>query len=238
VNHSSTRGIHGQVLDLLGRQIMAGELPPGSQLEPERLMDEHGVSRTVVREVLRVLTAKGLVDARPRRGTFVTERSTWNLLDADVMRWRSTDHADPNLVLELGDVREIIEPAAARLAAERRTGMQLAAVATAMARLDAAATGDAVAHAKADLDFHRAVLEAAGNELLVRFAVILEPALLARDHLAFTHAADSGFLEQHRAVLDAIAEQEPERAHQAMADLMATAKTDIQRILHPPRRKR
>lgn len=229
VTHYSNRGIHGQVVDVLGRRIMSGELPTGSHLDPEALMVESGVSRTVIREVLKVLAAKGLVDARPRRGTFVTERSSWHLIDADVMRWRSSDHLDPKLVKELGEVREIIEPAASYRAAERRTGRQLAAIAVAMERLDAATSG--VEHASADLDFHRSILEASGNELLLQMEVVLEPALHARDEIAFHHAHDRVYLDLHRSVLDAIADQDAERASACMTELIRRSRADFEEIL-------
>lgn len=228
VSHYSNRGVHGQVVDLLGRRIMVGELPSGSSLDPEELMVESGVSRTVIREVLKVLAAKGLVDARPRRGTFVTERSSWHLIDADVMRWRSMDELDPHLMSELSEVREIIEPAACFRAAERRTGRQLAAIAVAMEHLDAATS--ATEHAEADLDFHRAILEASGNELLLQMEVILEPALHARDEVAFEHAHDRVYLDLHRSVMDAIADQDSERAAACMTDLIQKSRADFEQI--------
>src|SRR6185436_17972491 len=82
---------------------------------------ELGVSLTALREALKVLTAKGLVDARQKRGTFVRPRADWQLLDAEVIRWQFAERADPKLLDELHEVRGIVEPAAARLAAERAT---------------------------------------------------------------------------------------------------------------------
>ena len=209
---------------------MTGVLVPGDPLDPEALEREFGVSRTVVRESLKVLTAKGLVDARPRRGTFVTQREAWQLLDADVIAWRSGDSPDPLLVIELGEVREVIEPAAARMAAARRTEDQRAALEAALERLEA--TGeDVAAHAAADVQFHRAVLLAAGNELLQRFEVLLEPALHARDTLAFRHERDVSYLQRHRAVYEAIAERDADRAFAEMDQMMRQATADSRRVL-------
>ncbi len=115
------RGLHGLTTAALGRRILAGELQPGETVDPELLGTEFGVSRTVVREALRALAAKGMIDARPNRGTFVRFRRSWSLLDPDLLRWRSEGDHMGELFRSLGEVRAIIEPAAARLAATRRS---------------------------------------------------------------------------------------------------------------------
>jgi DNA-binding FadR family transcriptional regulator len=84
----SNRGLGGQIVEDLGRRIVQGELPPGSTIDVDQLESQHAVSRTVVREAVKVLIAKGLLDARPKRGTFVRSATQWNLLDGDVMSWR------------------------------------------------------------------------------------------------------------------------------------------------------
>src|SRR5690606_1899389 len=123
--------------------------------------------------------------ARPRLGTYVTDRSNWNLFDGDVMGWRTTGVPDSMLVRELGEVRCIIEPAASRLAAARSSAEDVAAISDAVGMMRAAGT-DGAAMIEADLVFHRAILAAAGNELLKRFEIVLEPALNARHTLAFS----------------------------------------------------
>src|SRR5699024_7804967 len=82
------RGLHGRIIDILGQRMINGDIPEGVQIEPEKLVTELDVSRTVVREAIKVLAAKGLLDSRPRLGTYVLPRQRWNLLDADVIRWR------------------------------------------------------------------------------------------------------------------------------------------------------
>lgn len=213
----------------LGARIMRGELPPGSTLDPELVAREFEVSRTVVREAIKVLAAKGLVGARPRLGTYVTERAHWQLLDADVMAWRATDEPDPRLVIELDEVRLIIEPSAARMAAERRSDEQLERIRAACDLLDrsyASEEPDRPDHTAADLEFHRAVLAATGNELLEHFEVVLAPALQARDRLAHRHLTTLDFLDGHRSVLDAIAAADPDLAHDRMRALMELSATD------------
>ncbi|MFD5762906.1 FadR/GntR family transcriptional regulator, partial [Streptomyces sp. NPDC127044] len=118
------RGVHGQTVETLARRVLSGEIPEGATLDMAALQSELDVSLTALRESLKVLAAKGMVDARQKRGTFVRPRSDWNLLDADVLRWQFSESdgtgADPALLRNLGEVRGIIEPAAVRLAAARR----------------------------------------------------------------------------------------------------------------------
>lgn len=231
----SRRGLHGTVVDSLGRQIVRGELPPGSIIDTDSLAATMQVSRTVVREALKVLTAKGLVDARPRTGTRVLERSSWNLLDSDVMGWRDDGVPDGALLRDLEEVRQIIEPHGARLAAQRRTAPQLQGIRDAMAAMRRAESplpgGSSHAHVDADLAFHRAVLAAAGNELLTRLEVVLEPALRARDTLAFGDDHGYAFLDKHQTVTDAIAAGDGEAASEAMLDLLHAAAADTMKSL-------
>lgn len=227
---SSRRGIHGQVVNILGERILRGELQPGDTIETTALLAELQVSRTVLREAIKLLSGKGLVDARPRFGTYVTERSRWQLLDSDVMTWRSIEDPDPLLVIELGEVRQIIEPAAARMAAVRRSDVQLQGILDALVMLENSKAAGHTEFIEADLAFHRAVLQAAGNELLERFEVILSPAMHARDKLAFGHG-DSDFVAQHDVVFQAIALQDPDAAYAAMKELTNSAWDDTAAVL-------
>lgn len=223
------RGLHGQLVNELGNRVMRGELLPGTILDPEQIADEFGVSRTVVRESLKVLAAKGLVGARPRFGTFVTERIAWKLLDAEVMGWRASNNPDPRLIMELDEVRLAIEPTAARMAAERRTAEQLDEIRTAWEALSSAYRSDdpdRPDHAEADFAFHNAVLSAAGNELMQRLEVLLAPALSARDRLARQHLTSLDFLELHRAIFVAIESADPDAAEERMRRLMERSLAD------------
>ncbi|WP_343926092.1 FadR/GntR family transcriptional regulator [Rhodoglobus aureus] len=228
----SRRGLHGHVVDVLGRRIMRGELVSGDIIDQDALLTEFQVSRTVIREAIKVLTTKGLVDARPRLGTYVTERERWQLLDGDVMTWRSEGVPDALLVLELSEVRQVLEPAAARLAAVRRSDEECAEIQAAMSALAATfASTEAESHVKADLVFHRAVLAASGNELLARFEVVLEPALHARNELAFENETTTHFLDSHQAVVTAIVAQDADGAHAAMQLLMNQSARDSETIV-------
>lgn len=229
----SRRGLHGRVVDTLGLRIIRGELTPGTVIEPDRLVAELQVSRTVVREAIKVLTTKGLLDARPRTGTFALPRSRWNLLDADVIKWRNSGRLDARLLTELEEVRQIIEPWGARLAAKRRTPEQVALLEKAFADMAASAEGRGSVKARsarsidADVRFHQAIVAAAQNELLERLEALLEPALRTRDELALMHKQHgTAFVESHRRVLECIRDQRPDAAHEAMNDLLRSAAAD------------
>lgn len=226
----SRRGLHGRVVDTLGRRIVRGDLPPGAVVDLELLEADLAVSRTVVREAVKVLTTKGLLDSRPRLGTFVRDRRDWSLLDADVMSWRDNGQPDARLISDLAEVRRIVEPQGARLAALRRSEADVSAMRAALDRMRGSGR-DLEAHVAADLAFHRAVLGASQNELLERLEVVLEPALRARDALTFTHGHDDAFLPAHAAVADAVADGDPDRAEAAMAALLDAAAADTAAIL-------
>lgn len=221
----SRRGVHGQVVDTLGQRIVQGAIAPGELIDPADVEREVRVSRTVVREAVKVLAAKGLVDALPRRGTYVLPREQWNLLDADIMRWRHAGDGaqDAELLGNLSELRFLVEPFAARLAAQRRTTADLAGLEAALEALGEGATVDD--HTAADLAFHRAMLTATHNELIARLDVVLEPALRARDALTFPHR-DRRHLGLHAAVLEAVRSADADQAETAMRTLLSQAAAD------------
>ena len=222
------RGLHGEVVELLGRRILSGEIADGQTLDVLGLEQELDVSRTVLREALRVLKAKGLVDARPKRGTFVQARTEWRLLDPDVVRWQFEGRDDSQFLDDLAEVRGIIEPASARLAALRRTDEDIAALEQAIDRMAAAARGDGDAVA-ADVAFHRALLAATHNELLLRMEVVLETGLAARDRIVHDAVQDDDPTPAHAAVLNAIRDRDPESAGAAASALLAKSLVDVEK---------
>ncbi|MFI6263697.1 FadR/GntR family transcriptional regulator [Micromonospora sp. NPDC051006] len=223
------RGVHGQTVEVIARRILSGEIAEGATLNIAALQEELDVSLTALREALKVLTAKGIVDARQKRGTFVRPRADWNLLDGDVIRWQFADGADPRLLDKLQEVRAIIEPAAARLAAARSTPEDVLTLDAALAEMTEA-HGDPSAAVAADLTFHRALLAATHNELLVRMEVVMETGLAERDRLVHGRDSDDDPVPSHRAVVDAIRAGDESAAETAMRDLLAKAVRDVEKV--------
>jgi GntR family galactonate operon transcriptional repressor len=232
-NGYSGRGTHGQVVNELGARIVAGRLEPEKSIDLDRLAVELDISRTVLREVLKVLAAKGLVDARQKRGTFVLPRERWQLLDADVLRWQFSSRPTAELLAQLAEVRAIVEPAGARLAAQRRDDADLAALSEAVEAMAESAPDNAAA-VDADLRFHRALLAASHNELLERMEAMIEVGLAARD--ALVHDAHGAPVEDpvpaHRAVLAAVRAADPDAAERAMRALLEQAERDAELLWH------
>jgi len=228
------RGVHGQTVEALARRILSGEIPEGGTLDLLALRAELDVSLTALREALKVLSAKGIIDARQKRGTFVQPRAAWNTLDGDVMRWRSAGPVDLDLLENLTEVRTIVEPAAARLAAQRANEDDLAALDAALARMSDA-DGDAADAVAADLGFHRALLAATHNPLLAEMERIIANGLAMRDKVVHGQqgTADDP-VPSHRAVLDAIRAGDAPAAEQAMRELVAKANEDFRRVTGRP----
>ncbi|MFH9729723.1 FadR/GntR family transcriptional regulator [Streptomyces sp. NPDC017260] len=227
----SGRGVHGQVVHKLGARIVGGGIAQGEILDIGALGAELDVSLTVMREALKVLAGKGLTDARQKRGTYVRDRAHWNLLDADVIRWRMETGDGGPLLRDLADVRSIVEPAAAQRAALHRTDADLTALETALDAMGRARS-DSAAAAEADAAFHRALLAATGNEMLRRMDLLLEPGLRERDRMVHSSGDADDPVPSHRAVLDAVRDRDPARAELAMLDLLAKAAADVDHMTH------
>ncbi|KAA9155398.1 FadR family transcriptional regulator [Amycolatopsis acidicola] len=214
----SGRGLHGQTVATLGARIVAGTISEGEVIDLGALGRELDVSMTALREALKVLAAKGLVAAKQKRGTYVRERAHWNLLDSDVIRWRSEAGDTAAVLRDLAEVRAVIEPAAASMAALRRDEADLAELEAALAEMAV----DAVA---ADLRWHRALLRATHNEMLARMDVFIEPALRLRDELVHETTADDPE-PSHRAVVEAVRAGDPAKAAEAVTSLLHKSAED------------
>lgn len=220
------RGLHGQIVEQIGKRIVSGVYEPGATLFAEHLEQEFEVSKTVVREALKVLGAKGLVESRQKRGTLVRPRRAWNLLDADVLRWQSGEQPNFAFLENLAEVRAIVEPAGARLAAKRRTELDLAELQVALDAMEAG-RNEPDAMVSADLRFHRALLDAAHNELLSRMEVVLSAGLQIRDEFVHHGRHGSDAVPSHRALLNAIADGDADLAGQMVESLLAQAGADL-----------
>jgi len=233
----SIKNVHGNIVDLLGAAIVAGRHAPGASLPPEPLLGaELGVSRTVVREAVKSLIAKGLVTTGPKVGTRVQPEDQWNWFDPDVITWRSRAGITPEFLRDLQDLRRAVEPAAVRLAAERATPQDIARIEEAFAGMKRAVEqgGDYVTH---DLHFHQGLLQASGNRMLVQMSKAL--AALLRTSFEISTSRPDGprrSLPLHRAVLDAVIAHQPERAEKAIKVLIDGARQDIETVLASRRR--
>lgn len=230
---SAPRGVHQHVVSHIGQEIVAGAYPEGAVLEPPAIMQEFGVSRTLVREVFRVLESKGLIEARPKVGTTVSNRSKWKLLDEDVMSWRAYGASDRQLLSELEEVRSVVEPICSRLCADRASDEHVALIADAGREIEESEkAGDVERVIELDLQFHLLILRGAQNELLEQFEVLLEPALRARNRVNLEHQHSAKFVLNHLAVASAIQERNGPLAETAMRELLREASTDTQAVMN------
>jgi GntR family galactonate operon transcriptional repressor len=221
-----------QVAQELGQRIVRGDHRPGEALPSEAdLSTELEVSRTVVREALKVLAAKGLIRSRPRVGPVVQPRHSWERLDSDVLAWSTQDSEQLRAFLQqLTEVRHIVEPDAARLAATRATPGELEQIAATFAAMEDAVS-DPGAFLTHDLAFHEAIIEAAHNDVLVSLLLTVRKGFVAsrqvstgtlRQDMPETAHARTTALALHRAVLDGLLGRDGRRAHEAMVHLLST----------------
>ena len=213
-------------------QILRGELLAGQGLPTEDVWSaELDVSRTALREAIKVLAAKGLIESRPRTGARVCARERWNFLDPDVLAWRLAALPTAHYVRELFDLREVIEPSAASLAAERAGPSEVARLDAAYAAM-AVAGDDGETWMAADLRFHRTLLWMTGNEMLGSLGALIETALIMSFRLSEGNPQGQRHsLPLHRAVLDAVRTGNPARARAAMQVLLAGARNDVARVM-------
>ena len=220
--------IHQALARKLGIAILSGEYQPGAALEGEIEQSEAlGVSRTAYREAMRILTAKGLLESRPKAGTHVTPRRRWNLLDPDVLEWMFAGTPDERFIRDLFELRGVIEPAAAALAAERHDAGDLARMDEGLAGMRAHGLATAEGQA-ADQEFHTAVLEATRNEAMVSLATSVAAAVRWTTRFKHRrHKRPRDPLPDHIALRGAIASGKPRRARQAMEELLRLALADM-----------
>jgi DNA-binding FadR family transcriptional regulator len=228
---------HDQVAAILATEILKGLHPPGSNMpaEPE-LMERFRVSRTVLREVMKTLAAKGFVVSKTRVGTRVRDPIHWNFFDADVLAWRVRIGLDDDFLNSLTEVRRALEPAAAALAARQRSDadiVRLREYVKAMGR----AGHTRQSFAESDLDFHLAIGAACGNPLMRSVASVIEAALVA----SFMHSSPVDDADDHErtvnahaAIVDAIESRDERQAAETMLQVIDIG---VQRIGSMRRRR-
>ena len=228
---TTARGLHAHVLETLGQRIVDGALATGAVVRPELVASEFGVSRSVVREALRVLQSLGLVEPRQRVGTQVLPTSSWELLAPTVIRWRGASPAYFAQQRELLELRLGVEPVAAALAAgvPSAPGPGDAVLEAARAMLDACDAEDSRAYLEADVRFHRALLTGSGNAVFTHFAGTVEALLRtrtseSRDTITrWTHDAAS----RHEAVALAIVAGDGAAAGEAATALLRVTRDEF-----------
>lgn len=228
-----TRGdLPTQLANLIGRRILNGELRPGDQLPPEtELLQETGVSRTTMREAVKLLVSKGLVEAKPKSGTRVRPSTEWSLLDPTVLRWQFDSRDDLHELLLLFEIRRLIEPEAAALAAARSSKAHSKAIGAAYDAL-AISSETQINLIEADVAFHLAVLKAAENKYLLALGTVIEMAI--KSTARFSRQRPGGLqhsLPMHKTVYDSILMQRPEVARAHMRALLDDAQEDMKMVL-------
>jgi DNA-binding FadR family transcriptional regulator len=229
---SSGISLHLKLLNELGRSIVRGDLQPGTPLpNGDDWSAAHGVSRTVLREVVKVLAGKGMVESRPKIGTRIRPRSDWNFLDPDVLGWRFGETVNFEDARALFELRRAIEPMAASLAAERATPADIDALMQVYGEMEQSAD-DNERFAQWDLSFHQAMLRMTHNELFVSLGSLTESALLISFRMSdHNPLGQRPSLPLHFLVCDCIAKHDPIGARDAMLDLLDKAEQDVDRSL-------
>lgn len=226
------KNVHGNTVDHLGEAIVAGRYGPGAPIPPEPMLCEQlGVSRTVVREAVKSLIAKGLVTSGPKVGTRVLGSEQWNWFDPDVILWQSKAGLTPEFLRDLKDLRRVVEPAAVRMAAERATAQEIAEIEAAFEGMCLAVEegGDYV---KYDLRFHQGLLRACRNRMIVQMSQALGALLRTSFEISTTRKdGPRNSLPLHRAVLDAVIARNPGAAETAILILIDGANQDIEEVL-------
>lgn len=232
---SHGRSFTHDIVQRLGQEIVCGVYGAQNPFPIEaELCRRLGVSRSVLREAVKMLTTKGLLNARPRQGTWVEPESNWNLLDPDVLRWFLERKFSPTLLLEFTQVRLAIEPLAAFMAARLAGPEAKASIAAALDRMKAAERGEDDP-LESDIAFHVAILRASGNRFLTQMRDLIDVAL--RTSIRLTNRRKGvrlASVSDHQRVADAILAGDAEAASQAMRDLMLEALTLIEKEAAAP----
>ncbi|WP_137679965.1 FadR/GntR family transcriptional regulator [Aurantiacibacter suaedae] len=223
---------HSKIARDLGTAIVTGRSESGTILPGEvDLAAQFGVSRSVVREAMRALATRGLIESKPKIGTRVREREHWHLLDPVVLQWMFDAAPSPKFVKSLFELRMIVEPAAAELAARKKTGRHLATMGHALEEM-ARHTLHTPDGQMADQAFHAAILEASDNELLVNLSASIGAAVRWTTYFKFrSDKKPRDPIEEHRALFDAIAEGDGDAAREAAMSLIGIAERETEAAL-------
>lgn len=224
--------IHQRIADDIGAEILCGQRAAGSLLPKEMEASvDLGVSRAAYREAVRVLIAKGLVETRPRVGTHVTQRRHWQILDPDVLRWAFHSGPSVTFIHELFELRAILEPHAAELAARRRSPEQLELMRNALEEMTHHGLGTAEGRT-ADQRFHEEILTATGNQALMTLSASIGAAIHWTTVFKYRSVrTPRDAVPDHMKLYEAIADSDAVRAADAARDLIQLALQDTRTSL-------
>ncbi|WP_110078863.1 FadR/GntR family transcriptional regulator [Actinokineospora spheciospongiae] len=229
--HPVISGLPAKLLATLGTAIINGDLAPGAVLRTEELERSHAVSRTVVRETLRVLESMRLVTSRRRVGITVRPRAEWNLYDPMVIRWRLAGVERAAQLRSLTELRAAVEPVAAGLAARNATPEQAGQLVSLALSLRASVT-DLEAFLRHDIAFHHLVLRMSGNEMFTQLAEVVGEVLSGRTHHHLMPARpEAEAVRLHAAVAEAVARADPAAAEAAMRAIVTQAAEEMSAAL-------
>lgn len=220
--------LHGAIARDLGIAIVTGKYPPGHVLTTEiEFAERNQISRTAYREAIRILAAKGLVESRPKAGTRITDPSRWHILDPDVLAWTFEGEPSQSAIDDLFELRLVIEPAAAELAAARRTGAHLAQMGHALEEMARHTLASPLGQA-ADQTFHATLLAATGNKGLISLASTISAAVRwTTIYKQRKRKLPRDPLPDHRLLFEAVADSNGPAARAAMQSLIELALDDI-----------
>ncbi|MFC7218888.1 FadR/GntR family transcriptional regulator [Streptomyces polyrhachis] len=226
---TSRQGLHARLLETLGPAIAAGEHPPGTVLRTDELEERFGVSRTVVREAVRVLESMHLVESRRRVGVTVLPPARWDVFDPQVIRWRMAGADRPRQLRSLTVLRSAIEPAAAGLAALHASAEQCAEITRCAVEMVANSRGPRLReYLVHDIAFHRVVLQASGNEMFARLGDVVREVLSARtEHRVMFEEPDPAAVTLHVRVAEAIRARDAERAEALTREITVGALAEL-----------
>jgi len=220
------------IVQRLGQEVVSGKYAEDSKFPTEaELCIEYDVSRSVMREAVKMLTGKGLLFARPRRGTQVTEETQWNLLDPDVLQWLLKRDLSLPLLVEFAEMRFGVEPEAAALAARSATQEQKDKIMMTIEDMERASRGESDP-LETDIAFHLAVLEASNNRFMVLLDSLIETALRFSIRLPNRlKGVQVASVDEHRQVAEAIINGDAEKAHRCMLHMQQEARDLVEKQL-------
>jgi len=229
---SRQQGLHGDLLEQLGVAITNGDLPTGAVVTIEWLESQYGVSRSVVREVVRVLESLGLAASRRRVGVAIMPTENWNLYDSQIIRWRLASNACINQLRALMEVRVAVEPEAARLAAIRSRRVDAGRLIGLAGNLWVAGEGENLEEfLNLDIEFHQLVLTSSGNDMFARLGPVVREMLVGRNEAGLNSSPELRALQLHVDVASAIQRGESEQAYEDMREVMRRTMDEITPLL-------